>query len=112
IYLSKGVITVEGENLENAKISGTALNEEFTKYQAANQEIKQQMAALDQEYEAASDAQKNDPAFIGQLQERASQIYSRQHDFNNQYIANNPQSYITMSLIGDMLSAENVKDMA
>ena len=57
IYLSKGVITVEGDNLEQAKISGTALNEEFAKYRAANKEIEEQMSALDKEYGASTDAQ-------------------------------------------------------
>jgi len=112
IYLSKGVITVEGDNLEQAKISGTALNEEFAKYRAANKEIEEQMSALDKEYGASTDAQKNDPAYIGQLQQRATQIYARQNDLNTQYIADNPKSYITMNLISELLKEDNVKDMA
>ena len=112
IYLSKGVINVEGEDLEKAKISGTTLNEEFVKYRTSNKAVEEQMSALDNEYAAATDAQRNDPNYIAQLQEKAAKIFEQQNNLNLQYIANNPKSYISMNLIEELLHAENVKDMA
>ncbi len=112
VYLSKGVITVSGMNLTDATVSGTALNEEFLKYKESTTEIQEQMEALDTEYGEAPDDKKNDPHFIADLQNRMSKIFERQHVITEQYIIDNPKSYISMNLIGEILSANNVKKLA
>ncbi len=111
IYLSKGVISVNGTNLNDANVSGTVLNEEFSKYKEGTAEIYDQMLALDKEYGEAPDEKKNDPAFIGGLQNRMTEIYERQHAINQQYIIDHPKSYISLNLIGDILNSDNAKEM-
>jgi len=108
IYLSKGVINVEGATLKDAKVSGNAINDDFAKYRALVAPLNAEFDALNQEYQAASDEQKNDEAFVGGLQERASAIFEKQTKIGEDFALNNPNSYVAMNLLEEMISAENV----
>ncbi|NGM62401.1 AhpC/TSA family protein [Sphingobacterium sp. SGG-5] len=112
IYLSKGVVTINGANLKDAKVGGTALNQEFSTYKEKTVGIHEQMRALDAEYQVAPDEKKKDPAFIESLQNRMAGIYEQQHAIHEQYIVDHPKSYISLNLMGELLSSENVSALS
>ncbi len=111
LYLSKGVISVVGNTLKEAKVSGNSINEEFAKYQIAGKELSVAMDALNSEFYAATDEQKGDEAFIASLQERAQEIYKKQEGIDNEYIKANPNSYVTLTLLDEKISPENVLEL-
>lgn len=112
VYLSKGVIQFEGDDFESIRATGTALNDEFAKYRAGTENIEEQMAVLDEEFQNATEAQQNDPQFIGELRQKASEIFAQQNVFNEQFIRDNPDSYITLNLIEELVGPHNVKDLS
>lgn len=112
VYLSKGVIQFEGDDFENIRATGTALNDEFAKYRVGTENIEEQMAVLDEEFQNATEAQQNDPQFIGELRQKASAIFAQQNVFNEQFIRDNPNSYITLNLIEELVGPHNVKDLS
>ncbi|WP_235049513.1 TlpA disulfide reductase family protein [Sphingobacterium paucimobilis] len=111
LYLSKGVISVVGNSLKEAKVSGNAINDEFAKYQAAGKDLAEAMDALNSEFYGASDEQKSDETFIASLQQRAQDIYKKQELVDNEYIKVNPNSYVTLTLLDEKISPENVLDL-
>lgn len=111
VYLSKGVISVVGNTLKEAKVSGNSINEEFAKYQLAGKDLASEMDALNKEFYGATDAQKSDEKFIASLQNRAQEIYGKQELVDKEYIQNNPNSYITLNLLDEKVSPENVLEV-
>lgn len=111
LYLSKGVISVVGSTLKEAKVSGNSINEEFAKYQLAGKDLSAAMDALNSEFYAATDEQKGDEAFIASLQQRAQEIYKKQEGIDNEYIKANPNSYVTLTLLDEKISPENVLEL-
>ena len=112
VYLSTGVIMFEGNDFESIRATGTALNDEFAKYRVGTENIEEQMAVLDEEFQNATEAQQNDPQFIGELRQKASAIFAQQNVFNEQFIRDNPNSYITLNLIEELVGPHNVKDLS
>ena len=112
VYLSKGVIQFEGNDFESIRATGTALNDEFAKYRVGTENIEEQMAVLDEEFQNATEAQQNDPQFIGELRQKASAVFAQQNVFNEQFIRDNPNSYITLNLIEELVGPHNVKDLS
>ncbi|MBL1409636.1 AhpC/TSA family protein [Sphingobacterium sp. C459-1T] len=111
LYLSKGVISVVGNSLKEAKVSGNAINDEFAKYQIAGKDLATAMDALNSEFYAATDEQKGEETFIASLQERAQDIYKKQELVDNEYIKANPNSYVTLTLLDEKISPENVLEL-
>lgn len=111
VYLSKGVISVVGNTLKEAKVSGNSINDEFAKYQLAGKELSTAMDALNNEFRAATDEQKSDESFIASLQNRAQGIYEKQEDIDKEYIKNNPNSYVTLTLLDEKISPENILEL-
>src|SRR5690606_311530 len=95
VYLSKGVIHFAGE--------------EFANYRKGTEFIQHEIAKLDEIYQNASPEQQDDPAFIADLQSKATAIFAQQNTFNEQFIRDNPKSFITLNLIDELLSPHNVK---
>lgn len=112
VYLSKGVIHFEGEDFEKIQATGTALNEEFANYRKGTEFIQHEIAKLDEIYQNASPEQQDDPAFIADLQSKATAIFAQQNTFNEQFIRDNPKSFITLNLIDELLSPHNVKALS
>lgn len=111
LYLSKGVISVVGNSLKEATVSGNSINEEFAKYQIAGKDLSVAMDALNSEFYAATDDQKSDESFIASLQERAQEIYKKQEGIDSEYIKANPNSYVTLTLLDEKISPDNVLEL-
>ena len=112
LYLSDGVIQVEGESLAKAKIFGNTINDDFNRYKELGAGQQSQLEALNQEYMAASDEQKNDPAFIEGLQEKAGAIYGEIENQTKSFISDNPNSFVSLILLDDVAASDNVNEFA
>lgn len=111
LYLSKGVITVDATNgFKDAMITGTALNDDFTQYKAFVKPYADGFEALNQQYYAASEEQKQDPKFIESLQNQAGEISEKLEKANAEFINKNPKSWYTLDLLADNVSGENVNE--
>lgn len=111
IYLSKGVINFEGEDFITARGTGNTINDDFANYQDLLGEINDGFAALDAEYQAASDEQKRDEEFVQGLQAKAEEIYKKQEIIDAEFIKDNPNSYISLTILDEMISSENVTEL-
>ncbi len=110
LYLSKGVIEVKGAKLADATITGTEINKDYQAYKALLKDFTASFAALNAEYEKATDEQKQDQTFIASLQERAGKLYESQEKINQDYITNNTKSVIALNLLERAISADNLND--
>ncbi|MFZ4262827.1 redoxin domain-containing protein [Sphingobacterium sp. HJSM2_6] len=110
LYLSKGVIQLKGAKLADAAISGTDINKDYLAYKELSKDFTTSFAALNKEFEQASDEQKKDQTFIASLQERAGKLYENQEKINLDYIANNLKSFVALNLLEQAVSAENLND--
>lgn len=108
IYLSKGVVKVDGETLKNAKVSGNAINDDYAKYKALIAASNDEFDVLNKEYESASDEQKQNEEFVKGLQSRASAIFAKQNKIGEQFALDNPNSYVALGLLSEMVTADNV----
>lgn len=111
LYLAKGVINVNGETLAAAEVSGNEINKDFAKYKTSIKGVTDQFAALNKEFQAASPEQQQDEAFVGGLQAKAQGLFDQQKKINEEYVKANPNSYVTLGLLEEMVSAENVNDV-
>lgn len=107
VYLSDGEITVKGENLVTAQITGTQLNEQL-------QELKRNTAAYQAKFEEvntrfqnASDDEKRDPEFLQELDAQNEKNYSELQGYLMQFVADNPDSFISLSILRDIVDEEN-----
>ena len=111
LYLAKGVIIVNGETLAAAEVTGNEINKDFAKYKTSIKGVTDQFAALNKEFQAASPEQQQDEAFVGGLQAKAQGLFDQQKKINEEYVKANPNSYVTLGLLEEMVSAENVNDV-
>lgn len=108
LYFSKGVINFEGEDFVGAKASGSAINDDFAKYQDLLSEINEGFAELNETYSSASDEQKEDEAFFEALQAKADALYEKQEDINKSFVKSNPDSYVSLVILEEEASPENI----
>lgn len=111
LYLAKGVIRIKGEELKTAKISGNQANKDFAEYKELTEDLNAQYMALNEEFQAADDEQKQDEAFIKGLQARAEDIFAKQSKLTESYVADHPNSVVALALLGEILSAENLNQV-
>lgn len=111
LYLSKGVIKVDAsKGFKDAVITGTAINDDFTQYKAFVKPYADQFEALNQQYYAASETQKQDPKFIEGLQKQAGEISEKMEKADAEFINKNPKSWYTLDLLAESVSGENVNE--
>lgn len=108
LYLAKGVIKFEGEDFTTAKVTGNAINEDFSNYQGLLEELNNEFEALDDEYQAASDEQKQDETFIQGLQTKANALYKKQESIDEEFVKSNPNSYVSLTILDEKASPENL----
>lgn len=104
VYLAKGVVKFEGDDFISAKATGNAINDDFSKYQGLLNDINEGFAALDAEYQAAPDEQKQDETFIQGLQAKAEELYEKQADISEAFVTSNPNSYVSLTILDEEAS--------
>lgn len=100
IYLEQGTITVTGTDaLGSATVAGTKTNNEKTKYNAATQPINDAYSALETKMKAATEADKQSEAFQKEIHKTEKAIGERSKQIDEQFIRDNPDSYVSMDLL-------------
>jgi peroxiredoxin len=107
LYLSKGVINLEGETLKAAKLSGNSVNEEYVKFKSLTKDTEQAIDVVNQEYYNATDEQKNDENFVNALREKIGPLYEKLEASQQEYLTTS-KSIIALNIIEENLSADNV----
>lgn len=107
VYLSKGVINIEGETLKTAKLSGNALNEEYVRFKAMSKDTEEAIEAVNQEFYNATDEQKNDEEFVNGLRAKIMPLFDKVEEIEKEYLKSS-KSVIALNLIDKSLGAENV----
>lgn len=110
IFLSKGVITLKGENLKNAKLAGNKINDDLAKYDLASAEIKAAAEKLIASYADATDEQRNAPGYMEEIQNTYGKLMDQQEIIDVDFIKANPGSYVSLSILDDRLEPSNVAD--
>ena len=108
IYLSKGVIKVNGASLKTSQISGNKINEDLGKYDEASATVRTELDGLMKKFEDASDEEKNDEAFVLGLQSAYEKLMEQQDVIDLDFVKANSNSVISLNLIGDKLDPSNV----
>lgn len=111
IYLSKGVVNLNGDSFKNAKISGTKINEDLVKYERASTEVKTAMDALMAKYQGATDEEREDKAFGSEIEKAYEELMEKQIDIDKAFIHANPASLISLNILSDQLTAANVGEL-
>lgn len=107
VYLSKGVITIEGASVKSAKISGNAINEDYAKFKALKKETEDVIDVVNQEYYNSTEEQKKDENFVNGLRAKIMPLYEKIQEIDRDYVKTS-KNYIALNLLDENLSAENV----
>jgi len=110
LYLSKGVITVKGNNFKDSKIAGNKINADLAKYELASTEIKKSVDALVQKYTSATDEQKEDPNFSQDIETAYGELMEKQEQVDMAFIKANPSSYISLNILEEKIDPSNVAE--
>lgn len=108
VYLSKGVLTIDGPSLKKAKVTGNKINDEFNQYLEASKVVGEQMEAINKEYYEAPEEKQQDETFVNGLQERMTALFAQKEQVDEAYILANPTSYVTLSLLDEKINSSNV----
>lgn len=110
VFLSKGVITLKGENLRSAKLAGNKINDDLAKYDLASAQVKAAAEKLIASYANATDDQRNSESFMVDLQNNYDKLMEQQEVIDVDFIKANPGSYVSLSILDDRLEPANVAD--
>lgn len=110
IFLSKGVITLKGDNLKTAKLAGNALNDDLAKYDLASAEVKAAAEKLVAGYMNATDEQRNSAAFMEDIQDKYGKLMEQQEVIDMGFVKSNPKSFVSLSILDDRLEPDNVAE--
>lgn len=100
IYLVNGkTIIKSADSLSKATVSGTKVNEDNQKYIAFTKPVTDAELALNKEYYAASKEKQQSKEFGDYIDKKDSLIEAQSAELNKQYIAKNPDSYMSLQAI-------------
>ncbi len=112
IYLEKGAIKITAaDSLAKASVTGGKINKDFTTYNERLNPLHAKMGGLMARYTASSDEQKQDPAFIQELQTEAMSLQEEQRNIDFQYIKDHPASVVSLDLLHPYLESESTTDV-
>lgn len=106
IFVSEGIVTLEGNTFKRSKISGNKLNNDLARYELASAEIATAEDMWVKEYKEFTDDQKNDPVSVDGLQNKYSWIGQKKKLIDLDFIKDNPSSFVSLCLLDNMLEDE------
>lgn len=113
-YIDKGnVVITSPDSVSKAVITGSKLNDDNKRLKAILAPFTASAKAIGDEYKMAGDAQQINPTFQDTIQARYRVVQTQQNEALHKFIANNPQSFISLAVIrmlitggADILSIE------
>ena len=107
IYLEKGAIKITAtDSLADASVDGGAVNRDFATYNKRLEPLQAKMDELMARYTAATDEQKQDPAFVQQIQSDAMALQDDQTAIDFAYIKDYPNSMVSLDLLFPYLESD------
>lgn len=104
LYLDKGEIMITAkDSLKNAVITGSAINEEYLRYQAAIESAEKKFKVIRAELASAPAEKRNDSAFNNQIQARWKEALNEAVENRKLYIQQNPSSFFSLEAVANML---------
>lgn len=112
LYLEKGAIRVStADSIAKATVEGMALNQAYNNYKRSVEPSRKKIQALVARFQAADDAQKNDPSFMATLQNEAMAIQKEERASTLAFIKDNNQSLVSLELLFALVSTEPIADV-
>lgn len=100
LYLEKGNITlISADSVSKAKISGSKINEDNTRFLTEVMRINNKLPALEKEFNAATKEQQQSLAFREDFQKRAEAIEKEQRTVSKEFILKNPASFVSLDIL-------------
>lgn len=112
IYLEKGAIKITAaDSLAKASVDGGTINKDFATYNERLTPLHTKMGELMARYTASSDEQKQDPAFVQELQAEAMSLQEEQRNIDFQYIEDHPASVVSLDLLHPYVESESATEV-
>ncbi len=113
IYLEQGKITItSADSLLSAKSAGTKTNEENERYNAAMKPINDDYDLLEAKQSAASKADKESEVYEKEYNKAEKAIEARENAINKKFIQDNPDSYISLTVLQNFAYGADYADIA
>ena len=107
VYLAKENVKLTiKDSVKNAIIAGSAINNDYTKFQQVLEPSNKQLSSLNSEYAAAGTEKQKDPSFIKGLQNRQAQILEQQKQDLNGFISANPSSIFSLDALRTVVGSK------
>ncbi len=112
LYLEKGAIQVSsGDSLVNASVKGGKANNDFATYHEHVAPLQAKMGDVMARFVAATEEQKQDPAFMQGLQAEAMGIQEEQKGVDFNYISEHPSSVVSLDLLLPYVGSESAGEV-
>jgi peroxiredoxin len=113
-YLENSDITITGklDSLFNAKITGSATQDQYQEFVDSNKPLTEKYAKLYADYQLAS--QSNDTAKVARIEKQADSIQNEMTSLQKVFIKNNPKSFVVPSLLSGLsyqLEADEIEGL-
>lgn len=100
VFLEKGQITIASpDSLKNAKISGSALNDENVKYKVFLKPALDKMNSLMYKYQTSSEEVRASQAFKDEMNSTYMTIQAEMAVLNDEYVKTHPDSYLSLEVM-------------
>lgn len=107
VYLEKGAIKITAaDSLAKASVSGGPVNKDFAAYNERLAPLQTKMDELMARYTASSDEQKQDSAFLLQIQTEALALQEDQSAIDFAYIKDHANSVVSLDLLYPYLESD------
>lgn len=95
LYLEKGVVTVAGVDSAKTAVVSSPVNNDYTKLRNLLKPVSLQQEALMKEYQAASDEQKKDAAFMAKIEARDEELSKQEKAVMKSFLEQNKSSFVS-----------------
>jgi peroxiredoxin len=101
-YLENSDITITGkiDSLFNAKITGSATQDQYQNFINSNKPLTEEYSKIYAAYQVAS--QNNDSAKVSKLEKQADSIQNEMTNLQKDFIRNNPKSFVVPTLLSGL----------
>lgn len=111
LYVDKGETTLTSKDkLKNSTLKGSALSQDFVKYNALLENSSNGLAQLDKEWAAGTDEERKDGSLAKKLTERSKPFIEEKTTVQKAYLKENPNSYFALVALQDI--AGSTMDLA
>lgn len=109
VYLSRGVIQVEGTHLGTAKIGGNRINDDLQRYKDLNAPLIEKYSQIYQEAMSAHEDADQDSVFKT-FESKMKTINLESEAIQKDFVRENNDSYIALTLLDELLSPANLTE--